>query len=547
MSRGWRAIAKAEFRVSSSLFRKNRVVAFAAAYAFGIVWALLLAPEVLDALFWTLEINPNPLIQAGLPGIMRTLLLLLWVMLLLYPLSYSLQEIKIGQWEIMLSSNIRTRDMLLGMFVGKIPVYFLIALIMAPMFFSVIASALSITLFGQILMYGVVFLFVLATIWVSNLLSVGVQAKLGDSPRGNDLAKALSIVVALIFLIPLYGLMYFAGPLTEIIGWDVFLVLPSTWCADLVSWIAVFSTTLTLPPALIGLYEIVLVLPPILYVALLLLFSLGTIAGGFWVSERMFSLESTRGAEKVITVAGDNVVLRGLKRLMPGSFGTLTVASIKEFSRKAQNVSRVAYGAILAIILPVIFNVSLGAGFADPIMMLVLSTFMVSMMLGMIAGLTFGGVGFLESKDQLWIIQSGPSGVWRYMKARLVQSFLISIPLVLFPTGVISYIMSLALFDALLMSLHSYVLMCGCVMIATGITALNPAYEDTKSSAYYVNTFASILVIMVLVLGSLLLGLRVGSFFENIYLLLLTAGAPALLVGLVMAGIGAYRLSAPES
>lgn len=547
MARGWWAIAKAEFRVSTSTFRRNRIVALAGIYAFAIAWALLLAPEVLSAFFWMLEVDPNALIQAGLPGIMRTLMLILWLMILLYPLSYSLQEIKIGQWEIMLSSNIRTRDMLLGMFVGKIPVYFLIALFMAPLFFSVIVSAFSITLVGQLLMYAVVFLFVLATIWVSNLLSVGIQARLGDSSRGNDLAKALSIVVALVFLLPVYGLMYFAGPLTEIMGWDIFLILPSTWCADLVSWIAVSTTSLTLPPALIALYSIILVLPPILYALLFSLFACVTVIGGFSASETMFSLETTRGADKVVTVKGENAILRGLRRVMPGPSGILTVTSVKEFSRKAQNISRVAYGAILAIILPVILNASSPVGIGDPILVIVLSTFMVSMMLGLIAGLTFGGVGFLESKDQLWIIQSGPSGAWKYMKARLIQAFLISIPLALFPTTVVSFLMDLAVVDGLLMSLHSYVLMCGCVMIATGITALNPAYEDTKSSAFYVNTFVSMTIIMFLVLGSLILGIRVGTVFENIYLLMIVAGIPAVLLGVVIAGVGAYRLSAPES
>lgn len=547
MARGWWAIAKAEFRVSTSNFRKNRAAAFAGIYAFAIVWALFLAPEVLSAFFWMLEVDPNPLIQGGLPGIMRTLLLILWLMILLYPLSYSLQEIKIGQWEIMLSSNIRTRDMLLGMFVGKISVYFLIALFMAPLFFSVVVSAFSMTLVGQILMYGVVFLFVLATIWVSNLLSVGIQAKLGDSSRGNDLAKALSIVVALVFLVPVYGLMYFAGPLTEIMGWSIFLILPSTWCADLLSWIAVSTASLALPPALIALYNTVLVLPPILYALLLSLFACVTVIGGFSASEKMFSLESTRGAEKVITVKGENAILRGLRHLMPGPSGTLTVTSVKEFSRKAQNISRVAYGAILAIILPVILNASSLSEIGDPIFVLVLSTFMVSMMLGLIAGLTFGGVGFLESRDQLWIIQSGPSGAWKYMKARLIQSFLISIPLALFPTAVVSFVMGLTVIDGLLMSLHSYVLMCGCVMIATGITALNPAYENIKSSAFYVNTFVSMTIIMFLVLGSLILGIRVGTAFENIYLLLITAAMPAVLLGAAIAGAGAYRLSSPES
>ena len=56
------------------------------------------------------------------------------------------------------------------------------------------------------------------------------------------------------------------------------------------------------------------------------------------------------------------------------------------------------------------------------------------MMLAMIGGITFGGIGFLESKDQLWIIKSAPNGVKKFGKARVTESLLLAIPIAIIPT-----------------------------------------------------------------------------------------------------------------
>ena len=54
--------------------------------------------------------------------------------------------------------------------------------------------AFQVSIIGQLLVYGVLALLAMSTIWLSNLLTSVLQARLGDSSRGNDIAKALSMV-----------------------------------------------------------------------------------------------------------------------------------------------------------------------------------------------------------------------------------------------------------------------------------------------------------------------------------------------------------------
>ncbi|MGD2072157.1 MAG: hypothetical protein PVG65_01540, partial [Candidatus Thorarchaeota archaeon] len=190
MPRKWFHIAKAEFYVLTASVRKHRAVTTAILYILAFVWAVILAPM----LIWGFITRLMPigeiqlLLQIVFPGLMRTVVLFLWVMLLLFPLSYALQEIKIGQWEIFLSNDVSTRDILVGTFLGKIPLYGLVTMIFAPIVISPFMMAFEVSLIGQALVYTILAVMVLVTIWLSNFITGIIQSKLGDSPRGNDLA-----------------------------------------------------------------------------------------------------------------------------------------------------------------------------------------------------------------------------------------------------------------------------------------------------------------------------------------------------------------------
>lgn len=544
LPRKWLAIAKTEFFVQTSKFRKRRKIVTIILLAFGIIWALFIMPEIMASI---LNLSPTTqmLLQFTFPGLIRSAMLFLWVIFLVYPISYALQEIRIGQWEIMLSNNVSTRAMMFGMFIGKIPSYGLLTLFVAPIVLTPFTLALQVSLLGQIIMYMLVFFVTISTLFLSTLITTAIQAKLGESSRGNDIAKALAMVVAVIVIVPMYGLMYFAGAMSAVLGMDVFLLFPFTWGADIISWSIVLFNNINLPAELFVSFFKLTALGDLV---LLLCFTGLIVFVAYTAADRIFTFGAGPRTEKITTVGKDNVFLKGIRRLYPGSFGILVVNAIKEFSRKMQNVSRLAYGVAIAVLLPVIVNYSVGSipeeippEFSN--ILLILIVLMQGMILSMIGGMTFGGIGFLESKDQLWIIKSAPNGVKKFGKARIVESCFLALPIALIPSVACAIIFRFDIIQSILIIAYAYWATIGSVLFATGVTANNPAYEDQKSSAFYINTFVSIFGIMGIFLVSLLLSFQFLSFNSNIVLFMIMLGGPLFVIGIISYMIGIARMS----
>ena len=528
-------------------FRRWRNHITALIFIFGIYWSLFLVPSIVSMFLADLDEMTELLLILAFPQMMRSAMLFIWIMILIFPISYALQEIKIGQWEIMLSNNVRTRDMMLGTFAGKIPGYGLLIIFMAPIVVSPFAIFYEVSIVGQVIMYVIIFFVALSTLFLGNFISTAIQSKLGESSRGEDLAKALSMVVAIVILIPMYGLMYFAGPLSEVMGMPVWILFPFTWGADLISWSVIIFNGIGMNQATIEAFEQILGLNAITELALLLIFTAAIVALAFTSAGRLYSFEAGARTEKITTVGEENFVLRGIRNFIPSSFGVLLITSLKDFGRKAQNLSRIAYGMILAIIFPFIMNYSIGSFGEAPAevhqFIVFLSMLMLGMMLAMICGVTFGGLGFLESKDQLWIFKSAPNGARKFAKARVTESLLFAIPISLTPSIIVSIFLEFNILDCLAVIVYSYWSVCGAILFSIGITANNPAYENQKSSAFILNTFASVFGVTIIFLLSLFAGIGSMMVFENIGIMLIVTSTPLVVIGAIIFLIGVGRMS----
>jgi hypothetical protein len=491
MTKPWFAIAKAEFLVLSSSMKGRRVLTLGSIIVLGVIWAAWLAPMMMGGFLLTIfsQGELEGLMSVMMPGLLRTVMMFVWFMLLLFPMSYSLQEIKIGQWEIMLSNNVRTRDILSGQYIGRTMLYGLVVLFLAPLLVSPFAMVLNISLLGQIAIYGVMILMALSTIWTSNWLTSMIQARLGDSSKGNDIAKAIAMIVAIIVILPMYGLMMFAPAMSEILGLDVFLLAPFTWFADLTSQIVVATNGLGWTASNFIGFTGLLSLDLLQSSLIVGVFILGIVGLGLGTADRIFTIEAGVRTESVTTVGNENHLYRGIRRVAPGSFGALLVSNMKDFLRKAQNLSKIGYGIVLASILPFFMSQmgSFDEGFTDVL-------FIVGMLLSICGVFPFVGQGFLESKDQLWILQSTPDGASRFVKSRLVMAFMVCVPLTIVPVAVMTFLFSLTLPELLLLFVFGYIAECGAAMIAVGITARNPAYEDSKSPAHQANIMSAMLL-----------------------------------------------------
>ncbi len=503
MGRNWLHIAKAEFYVLTVGMRPHRKLYTLLLYTLGLIWAVYLAPLVMVG-FLT-EIIPMSQIRVMLltmfPGLMRSVMMFVWLILILFPLARGLEEIKIGHWEIYLSNNVKTRDILTGNFLGLAPLYGLVVLILAPIIISPFMAVYEVSLVGQTIVYSILALSAVTAIWLSSFLTGAIQSRLGDSSRGNDIAKALSIVVAVVAIVPMYAIMFAMDTVSQILGMNAFLILPFTWSADLISWITITYNGIGLTGSQILGFGSILSFDILTSGILMSGFTLLVFGGAIASCDRIFTISAGARTERTTTITSENIFIRGIRRLDSGPFGTLMAINMKDYFRKAQNLSKLFYGLVLASILPVMINfMNADLGGEVPIMELV-GVF--GMMFALAGGFPHAGIAFLESRDQLWILQGTPNGAAKFVKSRMAMASITNIFVAMVPTTVMALLFQLSITEILVLYIFGLVVVIGSSMVAIGVTARNPNYEDTKSPAHQANVMMAMMIPMFTMMSSL--------------------------------------------
>jgi len=540
------AIAKAEFLVRTVRLHRSRKILYPMVIGVALACGLFLIPRILEYFFVRLGGAFEAMLATSFPGLLRTIMLAVWMFVMIIPISNSLENVKIGQWEILFSNSVKTRDLLLGTFVGRIPVYGIFVIALAPIAVSPFVYAYKVSITGQLLMYLVIFVFAIVTIWLSTVFSTALHAKIGASPRGDDLGKALSWALVPIVALPVMGSMYWTSSVVALLNLDVSMILPSTWCADILSWIAMYTGSLR-PSSIMNLESYWFAVSPIIDMFLLAAFSLVVLYLGFKSADRLFSYGTSPGSQRVPRAGPENLFIRGVRRVFGGRYGTIVATSFKDFTRKLQNIAKLSYGLFLAILIPLLIGFGpFAAVVDDPVFIPVMSTLMLGMMSGVFSGVIFGGVGLLDSRDQLWILKSAPRGVPKFIVARVVSYMIVGIPYALIPAIFTGFLLNFALNDTLLMCVFVYSIVLGGIFVGVGVTASNPSFEDTSSGAFVINQIATILIVMILMIVSIIQGvivaIRQGVFGASVLL----SSIPTPVVGLVVLTLGIIRLNFSE-
>ncbi len=551
MTRNWFYIARAEFQVQTTSVRNNRVKVTLGSLLVGIIWALLISPVVMNYVITEMLGIPTQLIVVLMPGLMRALMMFIWFLLFIVPLSNSLKEVKIGQWEILLSNNVTSRDIFTGSFLGKLPINGLLVLYLAPLIVSPFALALNIALLGQALIYGCLAITAISTIWLADFVTTVIQSKLGESSRGKDLANALAMLLSLVAIIPFVGLQVFGSQMVEVFGWNIFLLLPFTWSADIITRIAFLFNGIELSVTSLASVEAALGLDLVLNTLFLVGFTLVIVGLALVTTERLFTANLGSRTERVTTTRGEKLIYRVLRLAIPGNFGVVVITALKDFVRKAQNLSRVGMMLGMAIVLPLLVGSMTirNGGSVEMISILVIMALAFALM----SPQAFGGAGFLESKDQLWIIQGVPKGTRVFVMARLVQAMIFIVPAALFSSGILSLMIDLTLIEFGLLSIVGLTAGIGAAMIGIGVTASNPTYEDSSDSTLKANVGRSMGITIVsfmaytiidMVLG-MVFGLNdvVDAIFQNQYLYILAQVGPVAIIGTIVLLWGMRKLS----
>ena len=463
----WFLIAKNEYFILTSSIREIRlyfpllVIGALAGFIFYI------APKIIG-LFLD-ELLAFLLSQVAVV-LMQVMLFMFFFIFITLPISYTLRDIRAEQQWLFLSAPIKASDLLLGEFLGELPLYAILITIIAG-FFTALLNPLGIDVIQKVIIILIFVIILSSALWIGTVLAALLRTKLGKRASGKDIGKALSILIVIPMVAVMYALMgggmleTLADPGTSgmvkmLLGW-----LPSTWGADIINSFVLNpgNTTAVLSGALLRFGSIIL-------------FSVVILVIGVRVADRAYSMEITTFT--AAKVQPDGIFYKTIKYLGGGkSFGTLLVSVFKVYGRRLQNLSWLFYVVILVGMIN-IFIVKP----EDPFGVIMMSSFAFAMLAAVVASDVT-----LRGKETLFIYKKIPSGVGLLLKTRLLQGWLVVIPI----SAAIIIIALSRVPDTPFLSVLAYmglvVLIAAANMaFALGIFLLMPAYTE-KGGEFMLN------------------------------------------------------------
>ena len=527
----WLVVARNEYRIQTSRIRRIRPYFPYLVIGLLAVYVLFIAPRFVS--FFIDDFLALLLSHVAI-AMMQIILFLVFIYFMIIPITDTLREEQTGQLEIFLAAPIKPSDVLLGEFLGQIPFYAIFITIITGLFTAVLKPlGLNIVQTAMIIIIFVVT--TLSALWIGTVIAAILRTKLGKTARGRDIGRALTMIIALPLVAFVYAIMY--GGLLEALAdlgtrglvKAILDLLPSTWGAEVIVGFAsnpgdigaVGFETLTWFGGLVAFFVVAMWL-------------------GGKAANRAYSLEPTTFAAS--RAKPDGTFYKTIKYLGGGgSFGTLLVSIFKDYSRRLENLTNITYMlGILALMN--IFIVPKSTGPDDPPWGLMMVQFMFPIIVVMVIGEVT-----VRGKDSLFIYRKTPSGVGRFVKAMLVKSWLMVVPIAAAVTAVIIILNPQDTFISLLIYTGLMTLFVGAnVAFVLGLFLLNPAFSE-KSVKLWINIMIAMFVSIGLFAVSLFV-LMIGRSepISGIVYVQLVQTPLSWLVGIVFLSLGKRNLSRIE-
>ncbi len=521
----WLVIARNEYRIRINKIRK--IKPFFPYIVIGLlaVYVAFIAPAFVS--FFIDDFVAFFLSQVAV-AMVPILMFMIFFYLIILPITYTLQGMQAGQVEIFLAAPIKPSDVLLGEFLGVMPFY-AIAITVIAGFFTAALTPLGLDIVQMLIIVMIFVVTFLSAIWIGTVIAALVRTRFAKSARGRDIGRALSLVLALPMIAVMYAIM--GGGLLEALAdpgasglvRTILSLLPSSWGAEVI-------TNFAANPGNIGAVGF----ETLSRFGGLVVFFVAVLWLGTKVASRAYSIEPTTFIAS--RAKPDGFFYRTIRYLGGGrSFGALLVSVFKDYGRRLENLSRIAY--IVGLI--ALVNIFFGGGFEDPEAALLMGLFLFSFLAVLVVGTVTGG-----GKESLFIYKKAPSGIGRFVKARLLQGWLVAVPI-----GAAITAVSLILIPQItIVSLLAYTgfmaqLVAANVTLALGLSLFNPEFSENARSqmmGLMINAQVAMFASLGIFIGSLIV-LNLG--FVNT--LLLQSGVIWLL-GIVFLQLGRGKISRIE-
>jgi len=521
----WLVIARNEYRIRINRIRKIKPIFPYLVIGLLAVYVAFIAPTLVS--LFVDELLAFWLSQLAL-AMVPLLMFMIFFYLIILPITYTLQGMQAEQVEIFLAAPVKPSHVLLGEFLGTMPFYAIAITVIAGFFTAALNPlGLDIVQIGiTILIFVITFL---SALWIGTVIAALIRTKFAKTARGKDIGKALSLVLALPMIALMYAIMggglleALANPGTNETVRTFLNLLPSSWGAEIIvdfasnpgNLGAVGFETLTRFGGLVFFFVAVLWL-------------------GTKMANRAYSIEPTTFTASRAKPDG---WFYGIIRYIGGGgpFGTLLVSVFKDYGRRLENLSKIIY--IVGLI--ALVNIFFGGGHEDPESAVIMGLFLFPFLAVLVVGqVTAGG------KENLFVYKKSPFGVGRFVKARLLQSWLVAIPIAAMITAVsMLQIPQLALHELLAFTGFLAQLVAGNVVLALGLSLLNPQFSQNAREQMYglmVNAQVAVFVSIGIFIGSMVV------FDLGIFTTLLMQTVVIWLLGITFLYVGKRKLSRME-
>ncbi len=483
----WLVIARNEYRIRTSSIRKLRpYLLYVVAVLLGL-FVVFAAPALISPVFEFFDV-PAFLISIPALAFMQIVIFMFFFYFLLIPISNTLKDVQTAEYEIFLSSPVSSSDVLLGKFMGVMPFY-AIGIVIVTGIFTAFLMPLGLDLLQVAVIILSFVLTFLSAIWIGTLIAAILKTRLSRSARGRDIGKALSLIIALPMIAIMYAIMggglvdALSNPNASGIAKAFLAIFPSSWGAELM---VLFSSS---PGNIGGIW-----FETLTRFGGIVLFFLGALWLGSKLADRAYSLETATFTPHTAKPTGP--FYRTVKFIGGGkSFGTVLVSIFKDYGRRFENLSKVAYFVGLLVLIGVFFG-----NWHDPFESIVMGIFIFPFL----AGFVMGEVT-VRGKENFFIYRKAPHGESNLIKARLLQGWLIIVPIalvysgitVIFATG-ITLLSWFATVGFMVLFVSAY------VAFALGLFLLMPVFTD-KPAELMLNVMIIMIVSMVLFFVSVFL------------------------------------------
>ena len=406
----WLVIARNEYRITTSGIRVIRPYFPYLVIGLLAVFVVFIAPAFANLFiddFLAFIIS-----QAAVPMV-QIILFMFFFFLITFPISFALREVQTGELEIFRAAPITPSDVLLGKFLGVMPFYAIFITVIVG-FFTAFLNPLGLDMIQIAIIIIIFVVTLLSALWIGTVIAALLRTKLGKTARGKDIGKALSLIIALPSIALMYAIMggglleALADPGTSGMVKAALGLLPSSWGAEVFvgfasnpgNIAAVGFGTLTRFGGLI-----------IFFVAALWL--------GAKAADRACNLEPTTFTAS--RAKPDGAFYKTIKYLGGGkSFGTLIVSIFKDYGRRFENLSKIAYIIGILVLVGVFFG-----DYEKPTGAMMMGIFLFPILVAFVVGEVT-----VRGKENLFIYRKAPSGEGRLVKGRLLQGWLVVVPIV---------------------------------------------------------------------------------------------------------------------